>query len=145
MNRVKWIFRIGALSNFLVTLGGIVDPVGTWELVKSVQKTLPEAWQMPEIPALQPPSFLIIWSGMAFLWGVMMWEISTDPIKHEDMIKYTYIEKGITTYAIAWGVFYHGSVPNILWLLVLYTDVLYILLYVYAHIRVRKHMRGGGL
>src|SRR3954451_20575912 len=71
MNRVKWIFRIGAISNFLVTLGGIVDPIGTWSLAASVQKILPPSWQMDPIPALQPPSFLIIWCGMAFLWGVV--------------------------------------------------------------------------
>ena len=141
MNKVKWIFRIGALSNFVVTVGGIVDPVGTWSLASSVQKILPEAWQMHPVPALQPPAFLIIWTGMAFLWGIAMWEISTNPIKHEDLIKYTYIEKGVTTYAITWGAFYHHSVPVILWLLILYTDVLYIPLYVYAHVRVRKQMR----
>ena len=141
MNRVKWIFRIGAISNFLVTLGGIVDPIGTWNLAASVQKILPPSWQMDPIPALQPPSFLIIWCGMAFLWGVVMWEISTDPIKHEALIKYTYLEKGITTYAITWGAFYHHSVPKILWLFILYTDVLYIVLYVYAHILVRRQVR----
>jgi hypothetical protein len=143
MNRVKWIFRIGAISNFLVTIGGIVDPVGTWNLVASAQKILPQSWQMWPVPALQPPSFLIIWTGMAFLWGVVMWEISTNPIKHEALIKYTYLEKCVTTYAIAWGVFYHHSMPMIVWLLILYTDVLYILLYIYAHIQVRKQMRSS--
>ncbi len=141
MDRVKWIFRIGAVSNFLVTIGGIVDPVGTWNLVTSAQKVLPQAWQMSPVPALQPPSFLIIWTGMAFLWGVVMWEISTNPIKHEALIKYTYIEKCVTTYAVAWGVFYHHSMPFVVWLLILYTDVLYILLYIYAHVRVRKAAR----
>jgi hypothetical protein len=141
MNRVKWIFRIGAVSNFLVTLTGIVAPAWTWKGVEWAQQILPERWQMHPVPPLTLPSLLIIWSGMAFLWGVVMWEISTDPIKHEDLIKYTYIEKGITTYAITWGV-WQQSMPVIIWVGILYTDVLYILLSAYAHSLVRKEMRG---
>jgi hypothetical protein len=140
MNRVKWIFRIGAISNFVVTLGGIVNPFGTWKLLPIVQGWLPKALQIGKIPPLEQPAFLIIWCGMAFLWGVVLWEISTDPIKHEDLIKYTYIEKGITTYAITWGLLNH-TLPLVLWLFILYTDVLYILLNVYAHVLVRKEMR----
>jgi hypothetical protein len=140
INRVKWIFRVGAISNCLVTVTGVVAPVWAWSGVAHAQKILPEGWQMSPVPALQPPSFLIIWSGMALLWGVVMWEISTNPIKHEDLIKYTYIEKGITTYAITWGVCNH-SMPVIVWLGILYTDVFYILLNVYAHFLVRREMR----
>jgi hypothetical protein len=141
MNKVRWIFRIGAISNFLVTVTGIVAPVWTWSGVAQAQKILPPDWQMNPVPALQQPSLLIIWCGMAFLWGVVMWEISTDPIEHEDLIKYTYIEKGITTYAVTWGVCHH-SMPMIVWLGILYTDVLYILLNAYAHVLVRREMRG---
>ena len=144
MNKVRWIFRIGAISNFLVTVTGIVAPVWTWSGVAQAQTILPPNWQKPAAELqLQQPSLLIIWCGMAFLWGVVMWEISTDPIKHEDLIKYTYIEKCITTYAITWGL-WHGM-PMIVWLGILYTDVLYILLNAYAHVLVRREMRGQAL
>ncbi len=141
---VRRIFRIGAISNFLVTIGGIVAPYSTWKLIPVAQAWLPESWRMVHIPPLEQPAFLIIWSGMAFLWGVVMWEISTDPIRHEDLIKYTYIEKAITTYAITWGLL-QGSVPLVLWLFILYTDVLYIVLNACAHVRVRREMRRAQL
>jgi hypothetical protein len=137
---VRRIFRIGAISNFLVTVGGIVDPYGTWKLTSVFQAYLPESWRMIPIPPLEQPAFLIIWSGMAFLWGVVMWEISTDPIRHEDLIKYTYIEKAITTSAITWGMLNH-TLPPVVWLLILYTDVFYIFLNACAHVRVRREMR----
>src|SRR4051812_35890166 len=140
MNRARKIFRIGAISNFVVTVGGIVAPFSTWNLLAVVQRCLPESWRMAHIPPLEQPAFLIIWSGMAFLWGVVMWEISTDPVRHEDLIKYTYIEKCVTTYAITWGLV-QGSLPLVLWLFILYTDVLYIVLNVYAHVLVRREMR----
>ena len=140
MNRVKRIFRIGAISNFVVTVPAIVAPVWTWRQLGCLQRFLPSCWQMNPFPELQLPSFLIIWSGMAFLWGVVMWEVSTDPILHEDLIKYTYIEKCITTYAITWGVC-HFNMPLIVWLGILYTDVLYIPVNAYAHFLVRKEMR----
>jgi hypothetical protein len=90
MTFVKWVFRLGAISNFLVTAHAIIDPVGNWSTVPRVEALLPESWQTPNVEPLNYPSFLIIWSGMAFLWGVMMWEISTDPVRHQAMIKYTY-------------------------------------------------------
>ena len=139
MTFVKWVFRLGAISNFLVTAYAIIDPVGNWSTVPQVEALLPQSWQRP-IQPLNYPSFLMIWSGMAFLWGVMMWEISTDPVKHRAMIKYTYIEKCITTYAIAWGTFWHGGMPVSLFLFILYTDVLWIVLYLIAHEKVRVQL-----
>ncbi len=140
MTYVKWVFRLGAVSNFLVTVPAIVDPMGSWSSVPSVQAILPAAWQA-DVKPLGYPSFVIIWSGMACLWGALMWEISRAPLKHEAMIKYAYLEKCITTYAIAWGTFWHGSMPLIVFLFVLYTDVLWIPLYIVAHLKVRRLVR----
>jgi hypothetical protein len=139
MNLVKWVFRLGAISNFLVTAHAIIDPVGNWSTVPRLEALLPTYWQMSVAP-LNYPSFVIIWSGMAFLWGVMMWEISTDPVRHHAMIKYTYIEKCITTYAITWGTFWHGGMPTSVFLLILYTDVLWIVLFIIAHSKVRTQL-----
>jgi hypothetical protein len=139
MSDVRGVFRAGAISNFLVTVYAILDPEGNWATVSAAQSLLPASWQAAVRP-LNYPSLLIIWSAMAFLWGIMMWEISRDPLRNAAMIKYTYLEKGITTYAISWGTFWHGSMPLVVFLFILYTDVLWIVLFVVAHVRVRRHL-----
>ena len=58
-------FRIAAIVNWLVAIGGIADPT-------AVAVTF----------HITPPNypFLVrIWTGMVFMFGAMFWEISRDP------------------------------------------------------------------
>lgn len=136
MSFVRWVFRLGAISNFLVTIQALFDPVGAWSLLDRLEPLLPASWQTPLRP-LAFPSFLMLWSGMAFLWGILMWEVSLDPLGKAALIKYAYVEKLVTLYAIVWGCFAHGGLSLWLFFLVLYTDALWIPLYIVAHRKVR--------
>jgi len=144
LNYIIWVYRLGAISNWLVTFIAIVNPNSSANLFGQLQSRLPETLQMGHnaFPILNNPFLLIIWSGMAFLWAFVMWEFSNDPIKNFRLAKYPWIEKCVTTYAVTWGVFIDGSAPMVVFLFVLYTDVLWIVLFIIAHINLRKIMAG---
>src|SRR3569833_4339003 len=97
---LRWcvaVYRIGAVSNFLVTLPAFLSHRFYTSLL------------VPERPPDYP--FLVwIWSGMAFLWGVMFWEISGNLIRCRRMLKYTYLEKGITSASVLVG-YLSGNLP----------------------------------
>src|SRR5215471_465268 len=81
-----WVFRAGAISNFIVTVPAFV----VYRLyVSTFLGTLPNY-----------PFLIWIWSGMAFLWGVMFWEISSDAVAHRPMLKYAWLEKGVTSASV---------------------------------------------
>lgn len=137
MKYVIWVFRLGAISNWIVTIGGIVAPRRIILEFNNIQAYLPVDWQ-GTIPTMNNPFLVIIWSGMAFLWGVLMWEISLDPIKNFKMIKYTYIEKMITFGSISWAFFLDKSTPMIVLLLVIYTDLFWLILFIIAELKLKK-------
>ena len=66
------LFRAAAISNFLVTLPAFF----AWD------------WYVGQFTTLPPnyPFTFWIWSGMAFLWGVMFWEISRDVLGRAPML-----------------------------------------------------------
>jgi hypothetical protein len=122
--RLKLTFRLGAVSNWLVTVGGIIAPV---------------AYAHMTAPMMQPPNYpflLRLWSGMAFMFGFMFWEISTDPIAKRALIKYAWIEKCVTGTSVTIA-FFTGNVPLIFFLFVCYTDWLWVPLFLYYDRRVR--------
>ena len=84
-------------------------------------------------------TFLLrIWSGMAFLWGCLFWEIANDMRGKRYMIKYTWIEKCVTAVSVTIA-FVHGQVGWACFGLILYTDYLWILLFLFYDVI----MRGG--
>jgi hypothetical protein len=105
------IFRLGAISNWLVAIGGIISPT-------LVAKTF------AVVPANYP--FLVrIWTGMVFMFGAMFWEISRDMFGKRHLIKYAWIEKCITATSVTIG-YFAGYVPGLLFMLILFTDYLWI-------------------
>jgi len=122
--RLKLTFRLGAISNWLVTVGGIIAPVEFGRLTA---------------PMMAPPNypFLIrLWSGMAFMFGFMFWEISRDPISKRALIKYSWIEKCVTGTSVTIA-FITGNVPLVFFLFVCFTDWLWVPLFAYHDHRVR--------
>jgi hypothetical protein len=88
------------------------------------------------------PFLVWIWSGMAFLWGVMFWDISTNVLAKRVMIPYTYLEKAITSTSVlvAWLT---GNVPGSFFLGVVFTDVIWVPIFVALHVRVSRIVRSG--
>jgi len=91
------IYKIAAISNFVVTLPAFVAYDRSVSLFATVRPNYP---------------FLVwIWAGMAFLWGVMFWEISTDLVRHAAMIKYSWLEKSITSTSVLIA-YFSNNVPT---------------------------------
>jgi hypothetical protein len=130
--RLKLTFRLGALSNWLVTVGGIIAPVEYGRLTA------------PMMAPANYPFLLRLWSGMAFMFGCMFWEISNDPIGKRALIKYSWIEKCVTgtSVTIAWVT---GNVPLIFFLFVCYTDWFWVPLFAYFDRRVKALTAGEAL
>ena len=95
----------------MATVGGILDPGG-----------------MAASFGVAPPNYpflLRIWSGMAFMFGCMFWEIARDPHGKRALVKYAWIEKAIAaaSVTIAW---LQGNAPGIMMVLVVFTDWIWI-------------------
>ena len=117
------VFKLAAISNFAVTLPVLVA-------YNHVIAALP--YHPPNYP------FLVwIWSGMAFLWGVMFWEISRDMKAKYALIKYTYLEKLVTSVSVSAG-FAAGQVPLSFFVLILFTDMIWIPIFATIHLMARK-------
>jgi hypothetical protein len=123
----SWLYRIAAISNFIVTLPALL----AYDRVVS---------QLPP-PAPNYPFLVWIWSGMAFLWGVSFWEISRDPRAKYPLIKYSYLEKTVTSLSVFVGFLAH-HVPALLMVFVVFTDVIWIPFFVAAQVRVRARALG---
>jgi hypothetical protein len=124
----RWIYRIGAISNFLVTIPAFV----MYERYISLFTVEPPRY----------PFLVWIWSGMAFLWGVMFWEVSRDPLGKRAMLKYTYLEKVVTSTSVVVA-FAIGDVPSRFLLGVAFTDILWIPLFAWVHLRVARLARAS--
>ena len=111
-----WVFRLGAISNWLVAIGGFISPT-----------------TVADVAQIAPPNypFLVrIWTGMVIMFGFMFWEISRDIVGKRSLIKYAWIEKCVTSFAVTLG-FLTGDVPGIIFVLILFTDYLWIPLFIY--------------
>ena len=121
------IFKLGAISNWLVTIPAILFPDFTATILG--------------LDIGGSGAFLMrIWAGMAFLWGWMFWEISRNLRDHRRMIKYSWLEKTVTATSVTIG-FFQGSVGWLCFGMVLYTDYLWIPLFIYYDIRTRDGAR----
>jgi hypothetical protein len=117
------VFKAGAISNWIVALPAIIDPGGAAEMLG--------------LDGMHYFYLMRIWAGMAFLWGVMFWEISRSLDAHKPMIKYAWLEKCVTTVCVALGYAYGRVEGPLLGLMILYTDVFWIVLFLYYDWRTR--------
>jgi hypothetical protein len=130
--RVARLYRFAAISNFLVTVPVFI----TYR--RYIDSFFSEK---PNYP------FLVhIWSGMAFLWGVMFWEIAKDPIKKQALVKYSYLEKAVTSASVVAAVALHNKqksakLPLRVLAGVSLTDIVWIPLFVRAHGKLRALRR----
>ena len=95
----------------MATVGGILDPVGTAVMFG--------------VPPPNYPFLLRIWSGMAFMFGCMFWEIASDPRGKHALIKYAWIEKAIAAASVTLA-YLTGTAPGIMMVLVVFTDWIWI-------------------
>jgi hypothetical protein len=126
-NAGKIVFRIGAVSNWIVAMGGIA-PNLVAEMVK--------------IEPVNYPFLVRIWTGMVFMFGCMFWEISSDLVGKKVLIKYAWIEKSITSISVTLG-YFTGNVPTSLFVLILFTDYVWIPLFVYYDYTTRREANAG--
>jgi hypothetical protein len=120
------VYRAAAISNVVVTLPAFVAYDRAVALL---------AEEKPRYP------FLVqIWAGMALLWGVMFWEISRDPIRNYPMIKYTWLEKLVTSGAVtvAWR---NDQVPTRFMVSIVFTDIVWIPIFLAIQARLRSSKR----
>lgn len=117
------VFRIGAWVNWLVTAGGIIAPGFFAPIIG--------------LDPIEHTFLLRIWSGMAFLWGCMFWEIANDMRGKRHMIKYAWIEKSVTAAAVT--IAYCGDTDRYLlvFLMILFTDYLWIPLFLFYDVITR--------
>jgi hypothetical protein len=114
------VYRAASLSNAAVTVPAFIAYrryVGAFGVEK------------PNYP------FLVkIWSGMALLWGVSFWEIARDPERAYPLVKYSYLEKAMTSGCVlaAWR---RGEVPTKVARFVAASDVVWIPIFAAAHYR----------
>ena len=133
--RVTRLYQAAAISNFLVTVPAFI----------AYRRYIDSFFsEKPNYP------FLVhIWSGMAFLWGVMFWEISKDPVKKQPLVKYSYLEKAVTSASVVTAVALNNRQKNTRLPLrvlggVILTDIVWIPLFARAHAKLRALRRGRG-
>lgn len=130
--QVARLYRAAAISNFLVTVPAFV----------AYRRYIDSFFEeKPNYP------FLVhIWSGMAFLWGVMFREISADPVGKYPLVKYSYLEKAVTSASVVTAVALNrptgAKLPLRVLAGVVLTDIVWIPLFVRAHARLRALRRG---
>jgi hypothetical protein len=123
------VFRVGAIVNWVVTIGAVIDP-------NSMAATF-------GVPPANYPFLMRIWSGMAFMFGCMFWEIARDMPAKRALIKYAWIEKSVTAISVTLG-FIAGSAPAVVFVLVVFTDWLWIPLFAYYDVQVRRRATARG-
>ncbi len=117
------IYKLAAISNFLVTIPAFVAYDRTVALFGTAR---------PDYP------FLVwIWAGMAFLWGVMFWDISRDLVRASPMIKYSYLEKGVTSTSVLIA-YLSRNVPTAFLVAIAFTDMVWIPLFIWVHVTLAR-------
>ena len=115
------IYKLAAISNFLVTVPAFVAYDRSVALFAPVRPNYP---------------FLVwIWAGMAFLWGVMFWEISRNLVDALPMIKYSYLEKAVTSTSVLIA-YFSNNVPGAFLAAIALTDMIWIPLFIWVHLTV---------
>jgi len=101
----RWLFGVNAVINWIVSIRGIVDPVGM---------AIAFGGATPNYPFM-----LGLWSAFVFMFGCMFWEVSRHPVTKHSLAKYNWIEKTITASAVTLGYFAGQAPPRLMILIVL--------------------------
>jgi len=121
--QARLLCRINAVINWTLSPRGVVDPVGMATAFGGVPPNYP---------------FVIrLWSAFVFMFGCMFWEISRDMQRKRALIKYSWIEKSVTAISVTLG-FFGGSAPAAVFVLVIFTDWLWIPIFAYYDVQVRR-------
>ena len=107
----RWLFGVNAVINWIVSIRGIVDPVGM---------AIAFGGAAPNYPFM-----LRLWSAFVFMFGCMFWEVSRHPVTKHSLAKYNWIEKTITASAVTTG-YLAGQAPPRLMILIVLTNWLWI-------------------
>jgi hypothetical protein len=124
--KVALLFASNAVINWVVSVRGIVDPVGAAAAFGG--------------PAPNYPSVVRLWQGFVFMFGCLFWEASRDVRGKVALLKYNWIEKTITAAAITAGYFL-GDIPARLMLLIVFTNWLWIPFILWGDLAVRRAVK----
>jgi hypothetical protein len=124
--KVSLLFSANAVINWVVSIRGIVDPVGAAASFGGVSPNY--------------PSVVRLWQGLVFMFGWMFWEVSRDVRGKVALLKYNWIEKTITAAAITAG-YFTGDIPIRLMLLIILTNWLWIPFILWGDLAMRKAVR----
>ena len=125
----KLAFRIAAIVNWLVAIGGFVDPT-----------------KLALVAGIPPANyaFLVrIWTGMVIMFGAMFWEISSDMEGKRYLIKYAWIEKSVTALSVTIGYLFERAPGKIL-ILIVFTDYIWIPTFLHFDRLLRRRYRDSG-
>jgi hypothetical protein len=122
-SQAAWLFRINAVTNWLLSSGAMVAPVAV---------TVAYGGPPPNYP-----SIVRLWAGLVFMFGCMFFETSRDVIGKRHLVKYNWIEKTITATAITLG-YLGGDVPARLMALIVCTNWLWIPVVLYYDLALRR-------
>jgi hypothetical protein len=122
------IFYAGAVVNWVVTAGSILDPM--------------KAAGLFGIEAPNYPFMARAWAGMAFLFGFMFVEIARDPFRKRAMIRYAWLEKLVSASSVTIG-FVSGDAPLVLFLVICLADWAFIPFFIRAGRALRDQARHG--
>ena len=124
--KVSLLFASNAVINWIVSVRGIVDPVGVAAVFGGVEPTY--------------PSVVRLWQGFVFMFGCMFWEVSRDVRGKAVLLKYNWIEKTITALAITTGYLAGDIPPRLMWLIV-FTNWLWIPFILWGDLAIRRSIR----
>lgn len=128
VQRARRIYKWAAISNFVVTVPAFLSYKHYVDMFLDKRPNY---------------RFLVwIWSGMAFLWGVSFLEISRDPERAYPLVKYSWLEKSVTS-ASAITAFSNGEVPGRFIAGVFVTDVMWIPAFMWAHAGLARELRAA--
>ena len=126
VRRARFWYRLGAYSNFACTVPAFI--VYDSYVNRFFKKSPPNY-----------PFLVRIWSGMAFLWGVSFLEIARDPERAYPLLKYTWLEKSVTSASVLTA-FAAGAVPGSVAAGVVVTDVIWIPLFLRVHLGLSREL-----
>jgi hypothetical protein len=124
--KVSLLFATNAVINWIVSVRGIVDPIGA---AAAFGGGAPEY-----------PSVVRLWQGFVFMFGCMFWEASRDVRGKVALLKYNWIEKTITALALTLG-YLAGDIPERLMWLIIFTNWLWIPFIFWGDMAIRRLVR----
>ncbi len=126
LRRARWIYGIGGILNFIVTIPAFFA----------------YHWYVDQFTNTRPnyPFLVWIWAGMAFLWGVSFIEIARNPIRSLPLMKYSWLEKCITSLSVLIA-FVIGDVPGRFLVAICFTDAIWIPLFISVHVGLLAALR----